>query len=77
VVYLRGGHDGQGNEVEPLDEAAAREAVLARRDGVEAFAVSGYFGVRNPAHELRVRALVEELTVGADGRPCPSPAVTS
>jgi N-methylhydantoinase A/oxoprolinase/acetone carboxylase beta subunit len=62
VVYLRGGHDGMGNEVEPLDEAAAREAILAWRDRVEAFAVSGYFGVRNPAHELRVRALVEELT---------------
>jgi N-methylhydantoinase A/oxoprolinase/acetone carboxylase beta subunit len=62
VVYLRGGHDGMGNEVEPLDEAAAREAILAQRDRVEAFAVSGYFGVRNPAHELRVRALVEELT---------------
>jgi len=62
VVYLRGGHDGMGNEVEPLDEAAAREAILARHDRVEAFAVSGYFGVRNPAHELRVRALVEELT---------------
>jgi N-methylhydantoinase A/oxoprolinase/acetone carboxylase beta subunit len=62
IVYLRGGHDGMGNEAEPLDEAAAREAILARRDRVEAFAISGYFGVRNPAHELRVRALVEELT---------------
>jgi N-methylhydantoinase A/oxoprolinase/acetone carboxylase beta subunit len=62
VVYLRGGHDGMGNEAEPLDEAAAREAILARCDRVEAFAISGYFGVRNPAHELRVRALVEELT---------------
>jgi N-methylhydantoinase A/oxoprolinase/acetone carboxylase beta subunit len=62
VVYLRGGHDGMGNEVEPLDEATAREAILAWRGQVEAFAVSGYFGVRNPAHELRVRALVEELT---------------
>jgi len=62
VVYLRGGHDVLGNEVAPLDEDAAREAILARRDKVEAFAVSGYFGVRNPTHELRVRALVEELT---------------
>ncbi|MDY6875293.1 MAG: hydantoinase/oxoprolinase family protein [Chloroflexota bacterium] len=62
VVYLRGGHDGAGNEVEPLDETAAREAILAWRDRVDAFAVSGYFGVRNPAHERRVRALVEELT---------------
>jgi N-methylhydantoinase A/oxoprolinase/acetone carboxylase beta subunit len=68
VVYLRGGHDGQGNEVAPLDEAAAREAILAMRDRVAAFAVSGYFGVRNPAHELRVRALVEELTAPTDGQ---------
>jgi N-methylhydantoinase A/oxoprolinase/acetone carboxylase beta subunit len=62
IVYLHGGHDGAGDEVEPLDEAVAREAILARRDQVEAFAVSGYFGVRNPAHELQARALVEELT---------------
>ena len=68
VVYLQGGHDGAGNCVAPLDEAAARAAILARRDRVEAFAVSGYFSVRNPEHELRVRALVEELTGPAGGR---------
>jgi N-methylhydantoinase A/oxoprolinase/acetone carboxylase beta subunit len=70
VVYVRGGHDGEGNEIAPLDEMAVRAAILARRDRVGAFAVSGYFGVRNPAHELRVRSLIEELTapVGeADG----------
>ncbi|GAG48148.1 unnamed protein product, partial [marine sediment metagenome] len=67
VVYLRGGHDGAGDEIAPLDEAAAREAILARRNRVEAFAVSGYFGVRNPAHELQVRALVEELTGPSTG----------
>jgi N-methylhydantoinase A/oxoprolinase/acetone carboxylase beta subunit len=69
VVYLRGGHDVLGNEVAPLDEDAAREAILARREKVEAFAVSGYFGVRNPTHELRVRSLVEELTAPARGQP--------
>ena len=62
VVYLDGGHDVVGNEVAPLNEEAAREAILARRGKVEAFAVSGYFGVRNPTHEIRVRALVAELT---------------
>jgi len=71
VVYLGGGHDVEGNEVAPLDEAAAREAILARRGRVEAFAVSGYFGVRNPAHELRVRTLVEELTASGGGAPTP------
>ncbi len=61
VAYIQGGHDGLGDEMAPLDEAAVRQAILEYRDRVEAFAVSGYFGVRNPAHELRVRALVEEL----------------
>lgn len=64
VVYIRGGHDTEGNEVAPLDLEAARAAILSRRDQVDAFAVSGYFSVRNPDHELRVRALVEELTAG-------------
>lgn len=71
VIYVTGGHDGLGDEVAPLDEAAVRKAILARRDHVQAFAVSGYFGVRNPSHELRVRALVEELTGAADGLPMP------
>jgi N-methylhydantoinase A/oxoprolinase/acetone carboxylase beta subunit len=71
VIYLRGGHDVEGNEVEPLDELAAREAILARRDQVEAFAVSGYFGVRNPAHELQTRGLIEELTASVNGGPLP------
>lgn len=71
VVYVQGGHDGLGDEVTPLDEEAVREAILAQCDRVEAFAVSGYFGVRNPAHELRVRALIEELTEGAHDLPMP------
>jgi N-methylhydantoinase A/oxoprolinase/acetone carboxylase beta subunit len=69
VVYLPGGHDPAGNPVAPLDEAAVREAILARRDRVDAFAISGYFSVRNPEHELRVRALVEELTGGDKSLP--------
>lgn len=62
IVYLRGGHNEAGNEVALLDEAVAREAIMTRRNSVEAFAISGYFSVSNPAHELRVRTLVEELT---------------
>lgn len=62
IVYLRGGHDIQGNEAAPLDEGAARNAILTRANTVDAFAVSAYFGVRNPAHELRTRTLVEDLT---------------
>jgi N-methylhydantoinase A/oxoprolinase/acetone carboxylase beta subunit len=62
VVYLAGGHDIHGDEAQPLDEEGLRRAVLERQDRVEAFAVSGYFGVRNPAHEERARELIEALT---------------
>ncbi len=62
VVYIAGGHDELGNQAAPLDTAALRAAILARRETVEAFAISGYFSVRNPAHELAARALVTELT---------------
>jgi N-methylhydantoinase A/oxoprolinase/acetone carboxylase beta subunit len=62
VVYVNGGHDIHGDEASPLDEAALRQAVLLRRNRVEAFGVSSYFGVRNPAHELRAQDLIKELT---------------
>ncbi len=73
VVYVRGGHDAIGDEVEPLDEQAVREAVASRIGRVAAFAVSGYFAARNPAHELRARAIIEETTArhSDDGRPLP------
>lgn len=62
IVTIAGGHDAQGNEVVPLDEAALGEAVLRQRDKVSAFAISASFSVRNPGHELRARALVEALS---------------
>ncbi|MBN1180115.1 MAG: hydantoinase/oxoprolinase family protein, partial [Anaerolineae bacterium] len=36
VVHVRGGHDVEGDEAAPLDEAAVRAAILAHRDHVEA-----------------------------------------
>ena len=62
MVSIRGGHDGTGVETAPLDVDKAREAILEQAPHVDAFAVSGYFGVRNPGHELTVRQLVRELT---------------
>ena len=61
VVLLAGAHDPQGAESVPLDEASAVAAIKRYRDEVSAFAISGMFGVRNPAHERRLRALVNEL----------------
>ncbi|MFC2037978.1 hydantoinase/oxoprolinase N-terminal domain-containing protein, partial [Chloroflexota bacterium] len=62
VVYVSGGHDIHGNEAAPLDEATLHQTAVARRDQVEAFAISGYFAVRNPAHELRARQVIKEST---------------
>lgn len=60
IVTLPGGHDASGVEREALDEALARQAIERRMQRVSAFAVSSMFGVRNPAHELRLRDLVRE-----------------
>jgi N-methylhydantoinase A len=53
--------DFKGEVVVPLDEAAARAAVrrLAIQD-VESIAVSFLFSHVNPAHELRMRRIIEE-----------------
>jgi N-methylhydantoinase A/oxoprolinase/acetone carboxylase beta subunit len=62
VVFIIGGHDIHGYEAAPLDEAALAQAVQARRNRVEAFAISSYFAVRNPAHEIRARELIQDQT---------------
>jgi N-methylhydantoinase A/oxoprolinase/acetone carboxylase beta subunit len=62
VVFIDGGHTVAGEEQRALDLEAARRAILAHAPEAAAFAVSGYFAVRNPAHELAVRGLVRELT---------------
>ena len=62
VVRVQGGHSATGEESAPLDEAAVTRAVVEYRTRVEAFAVAAHFSVRNPAHELRARALIRALT---------------
>ncbi len=51
----------EGVEEKPVDEEEVLQAAheLAR-EGAEAFAVSGYAAVRNPAHELAVRDILRE-----------------
>lgn len=62
VISVRGGHDSDGNEIAPLDEIEViKEFVRQVKNKVAAFAVSGYFGVRNPEHELRVKEIIQEV----------------
>lgn len=62
VVFVQGGHKPAGDEQAPLDLEGIKAAVLLHAPKVAAFAVSGYFSVRNPAHEIAVRQLIRELT---------------
>jgi len=61
VVTLKGGHDAMGKEKQSLDVEAAARAIKGLAGKVSAFAVSSMFGVRNPAHEIRLRELVSAL----------------
>lgn len=62
VIFIRGGHDLHGREVMPLDEAALQEAVHQHMEQVDAWAISGYFGVRNPDHEQHARDVVRAIS---------------
>jgi N-methylhydantoinase A/oxoprolinase/acetone carboxylase beta subunit len=61
VVFIPGGYDLQGNESCRFNEGAVRQAVRRNRDQVDAFAISSFFGTRNPSHEIGAREIVEEL----------------
>lgn len=61
IVALPGGHDAGGNALQALDEEASRAAILQHAPRVSAFAISASFAVRNPAHELQLRAWVKAL----------------
>lgn len=61
-ISVKGGHDSSGNEVCPLDIESVKAFVNRLMDKVSAFAVSSYFSVRNPDHELTIKDLITELT---------------
>ncbi|MHB1294317.1 MAG: hydantoinase/oxoprolinase family protein [Anaerolineae bacterium] len=61
-AFIPGGHVSTGEEWEPLDLFAAGRAITEHAPHVSAFAVSGFFGTRNPSHELAVKKLVTEMS---------------
>jgi len=62
IVHVQGGHSADGEQVAVLDTEAVRQAVLDRRGQTAAFAVSGYFGVRNPSHEVQAREIIYQVS---------------
>lgn len=61
VIFLPGGHNVHGNET-PLDLAPLDAVLPQLSKDVSSFAVAGYFAVRNPAHEIRVRDRIREIS---------------
>lgn len=61
-TVVKGGHDHHGAELVSLDMEAVEAFVSKVKDKVSAFAVSSYFSIRNPAHELAVKDRIQELT---------------
>ncbi len=62
VVEIGGRLDAEGREIEPLDETAARAAlVLARESGIRACAIALMHGYLEPMHEARLAAIATGL----------------
>lgn len=60
VLFLGGGHDFWGEEVAALKLAPLEERLPSLVREVDAIAVSGYFSIRNPDHELRVARFIAD-----------------
>jgi N-methylhydantoinase A/oxoprolinase/acetone carboxylase beta subunit len=62
VIFVSGGHDTNGEEEYPLDIEAVKSYVETSNPWVSAYAVSAYFGTRNPEHELKVKSIIHSIT---------------
>jgi N-methylhydantoinase A/oxoprolinase/acetone carboxylase beta subunit len=53
-----------GREICPVDKEQVKQVVrrMVAKDGVKAFAVSGYAGAINPNHELKVKQIIRQKT---------------
>jgi len=61
-IAVKGGHDSNGDELQPLDLTAVEQFAVSLKDKVSAFAVSSYFSTRNPEHELKIKKKILKLT---------------
>jgi N-methylhydantoinase A/oxoprolinase/acetone carboxylase beta subunit len=64
TAFIDGHLDITGKEITPVDERQARRVIrnMVEKDKVKAFAVSGYAGAINPAHELQVKQIIRKTT---------------
>jgi len=62
LLLAKGGHQASGMAREALDIAAIRNFVSEVDAGVDAYAISAVFAVRNPEHEINAQELIASLT---------------
>ena len=60
VLMVKGGHTVSGEEKEPLDIDVFEEQLDRFIEGLDAVAVTGFFSVRNPLHEIRVAEIIRK-----------------
>ncbi|MBF0635254.1 MAG: hydantoinase/oxoprolinase family protein, partial [Nitrospinae bacterium] len=58
TYIVSGSHGKNGEETVSLDVESALNAVRLMKDEVDSFAVSGYFGIYNADHEIRIKKLI-------------------
>jgi N-methylhydantoinase A/oxoprolinase/acetone carboxylase beta subunit len=58
VAVINGAFNRSGQETVALDIDGGQEAILRLKDSVDAFAVSGYFSIYNPEHELKLKEFI-------------------
>ncbi len=62
TITVKGGHDSNGDELQPLDLVAVEQFAVSLKKKVSAFAVSSYFSTRNPEHEIKIKNVILKLT---------------
>lgn len=62
MIRVSGGHDHEGKEFEPLDEALLKTEVERLSGKVDAFSIASLYSVRNATHEHRAKELINEVT---------------
>ena len=61
VIQVAGGHDPKGDELEPLDTDMLVNKVKNILPCLESVAISSFFSVRNPSHEIQAKKLIHSL----------------
>jgi N-methylhydantoinase A/oxoprolinase/acetone carboxylase beta subunit len=61
-ICIKGKHDLNGDETEPLDTTTATIFLNVIKNRVDCIAITGYMSVRNPEHEIEIEKLSKKIT---------------